>query len=81
MEREQIKEQLNMIIRDIFDDEKIVINENTTASDVEGWDSLMHITLLEVVEDEFGMKFSMKEISGVKNVGHMIDLIENHSVR
>ena len=45
------------------------------SADIEDWDSLTHITLLATVEEEFGMKFSMKAVQGMKNVGEMVDLI------
>ena len=42
---------------------------------MEGWDSLMHISLINAVQDEFGMKFAMKDVTGMKDVGQMVDLI------
>ena len=47
----------------------------TRAADIEDWDSLEHINLVAAVEEEFGMKFKMKEVSGMKNVGEMLDII------
>ncbi len=47
----------------------------STAADVEGWDSLRHITLIEAVEDEFDMRFQMNEVTGMKDVGEMVDII------
>ena len=44
-------------------------------SDIEGWDSLMHISLISAVEDEFDIKFSMKEVVNMENVGEMADII------
>lgn len=75
MSREEVLEKLQEIIRDVFDDEDIVITADTVASDVDGWDSLMHITLIGTVEDEFDIKFAMKDVVGMKNVGQMADLI------
>ena len=65
-------EKLNEIFRDIFDDDSLVITETTTANDVEDWDSIEHINLIDAVEKEFGMKFKMQEVSGMKNVGEMV---------
>ena len=59
----------------MFDDEDIVVNETTTADDIEDWDSLEHINLIVAVERHFGMKFSMGEVTGMKNVGAMADII------
>ncbi len=76
MERRFIFEKLNEIFRDIFDDETITVGEITTAADIEGWDSLTHINLLATIEDEFDIKFEMKDVVKMKNVGEMADLIE-----
>ena len=67
--------RLNDVFRDVFDDDTIVVNENTTADDIEDWDSIEHISLISSVEDDFGMRFSMGEVSGMNNVGEMIKLI------
>lgn len=75
MNRDQIFERLTAVFRDIFDDEDISIHDNTTAADIEDWDSLTHIMLLSAVEDEFDIKFDMKAVQGLKNVGEMVDLI------
>lgn len=52
-----------------------MINFGTTSSDIEGWDSLMQMNLIEMVEDEFNMRFDMDEVVGMENVGAMIDII------
>ena len=71
----EIYARLNEVFQDVFDDDGLTVNENTTAADVEDWDSLSHITLIAAVEDEFRMKFSMKEVVEMKNVGEMVALI------
>lgn len=78
MSREKILERVNEIFRDVFDDESIEVFENTTAEDVEDWDSLMHITLISEIESEFGFKFQMKDVVGMANVGEMLDIIEDN---
>ena len=77
MSKTEIFEKLNEIFRDVFDDEDLTVAESTTAADVEGWDSLTHIMLLSAIEDEFDIKFDMKAVQGLKNVGAMADLIES----
>ena len=74
MDRASIFEKLTEVFQDVFDDDSIALTDDTTAADIEDWDSLTHITLLATVE-EFGMKFSMKAVQGMKNVGEMVDLI------
>ena len=75
MSRDEVMERVADVIRDVFDDDQIQITDDTVAGDVEGWDSLMHITLIGTIEDEFDVKFAMKDVVGMKNVGQMVDLI------
>ena len=75
MNRETIYEKLNLIFRDVFDDDTIEVQDETTADDIEDWDSLEHINLVVAVEDVFHIKFNMGEVSKFKNVGEMVDLI------
>ena len=53
----------------MFDNDELVISDSTTADDIEAWDSLEHISLIAAVEKAFKMRFTMKEVSGMKNVG------------
>lgn len=76
MTREDILAKVNEIFWDVFDDESLEIDESTTADDIEDWDSLTHISLIESVESEFDFKFAMKDVVGMKNVGEMLDIIE-----
>ena len=75
MTRGEIFNKLTGVFRDVFDDETITIGEETTAADIDGWDSLEHINLIAAAEEEFGVKFSMGEVVTLKNVGQMVDLI------
>lgn len=75
MNKNEIIKRLTEVFRDIFDDDSIVITEKTTANDIDDWDSIEHINLIGAVEDEFSMRFKMREVSGMKNVGEMIDII------
>lgn len=74
MTRQEIFEKLNEVFSDVFDEE-ITVTDDTTASDIEGWDSLTHITLISEVEDTFDIKFAMKDVLGMQNVGQMADII------
>lgn len=77
MSREEVFEKLNEIFREYFDDDTIELTEETTADDIEDWDSLEHINLIVTIENEFGMKFSMGEVTTMKNVGEMVDIISD----
>jgi len=73
MNRTEILEKLNEVFHDVFDNNDIVVTEQTNANDIEEWDSLIHITLISAVEDEFDVSFDMKTVVSMKNVGDMID--------
>lgn len=75
MTRQEIFDTLNEVFSDVFD-EPLTVTDATTSADIAAWDSLTHITLISEVEDSFGMKFSMKDVLGMKNVGEMADIIE-----
>lgn len=75
MTREEAYERVNKVFRDIFDDETITVKDSTSSADIEDWDSLEHINLIVALEEEFGMKFTMGEITGMKDVGESVDLI------
>jgi acyl carrier protein len=75
MTTDEIKNKLTEIIRDVLDDETITLTRETTAKDVEDWDSLAHISIIVAVEKEFKAKFDLYDIKRLKNVGDMIDLI------
>jgi len=70
------QEQLNAIFCTVFDDNDIIITPETTANDIDGWDSLSHVNLITAVETAFGIRFSPKELLKQRNVGNMLTDIE-----
>ena len=75
MTREEDFEKMNEVFRDVFEDDDITVTDSTTAADIDGWDSLEHINLVNAIEQEFGIKFNMGQIVSMKNVGEMADII------
>ncbi|MCR5416407.1 MAG: acyl carrier protein [Pseudobutyrivibrio sp.] len=75
MTREGVFKELTEIFWDVFDDEDIELTDETTADDIEDWDSLEQINLVVACEKKFNIKFDMKEIQSLKNVGEMVDTI------
>ena len=71
-----ILDELQPIFHDVFDDDSIVVTEETNASIIEEWDSLSHIRLVAAIEKHFAVKFALGELQGLKNVGDMIELIQ-----
>ena len=68
-------ENLETIFRDVFDDEDILINVDTTANDIDEWDSLAQIRLILQIEKHFSLHFDASEIENLENVGQMVELI------
>lgn len=75
MEKTQILADVQEIMRDVFDLEDLVITEETSASDIEEWDSLSHIRLVVAIEKKYGIKFGYGVLNKMKNVGEMLDYI------
>lgn len=78
MTRQEINEKLNSVFQEVFNNNDLTVTDATIASDVDGWDSIAHLTLMSSVEDAFSIEFSLGEINGFNNVGQLISAIENH---
>lgn len=75
MSREEVFEKVTEIFRDVFDDDELEIGDSTNSEDIEDWDSLEHIQLIVAMEKEFKLKFDIKTVNSLENVGQMVDLI------
>jgi acyl carrier protein len=77
--------QLQEVFCRVFGDDEIVLNRETTAADIDGWDSMMTINLMIAIEKRFQIRFAAAEIAGIKadgqNLGNLIDLIEKKTHR
>jgi acyl carrier protein len=75
----QLLQDVTQVVRTVFADDEIVLSETSTAEDVEGWDSLMHLNIMIALEKRFGIRFSTAEISQMKeegqNIGSLLSLI------
>lgn len=71
MDDQTIMAGLTDIFHDLFSDDSIVLTPETTADDIEGWDSIKHISLIVAVEDHWGIKMKSAEIDMLKNVGDL----------
>ena len=76
MEKGEIVSRLTPIFRDVFDNDALVVSEGMTAADVPTWDSLSNINMIIAVEKAFGVKFSIKDVRNLKNVGELLELIK-----
>lgn len=76
MDNSEIVSRLTPIFRDVFNDDALVVSEGMTAADVPTWDSLSNINMIVSVEKAFGVKFSIKDVRALKNVGELLALIK-----
>jgi acyl carrier protein len=72
---EDIVNRLNTIFRQVFEDTSIEVTREMTSGDLENWDSLSHVTMIVAVEEQFGVKFTLRELVAMKNVGDLIDCL------
>jgi acyl carrier protein len=75
MERTIIVTRLTEVFRKVFNNSNLELNDDLTASHVENWDSLSHMILISEIENAFQVKFKLKELNKMRNVGEMIDLL------
>ena len=73
----EIYARLTDILRDVFDDDAVIATPTLTAAEVPEWDSLAHVRLILAVQKAFGVKFSAAQVSTLKNVGDLADLIHS----
>ncbi len=71
----EILEQLTEVFQMVFEDDEIEIDRDTTADDIDGWDSMSHMTLLMAIEEDFEIEFEEWEVINLSDVGELIDLI------
>ena len=76
MERAEIINELTVVFRKIFSDQTLVLSDDMTANDVDNWDSLSHMLLISEIENYFSIKFNLRELNKLKNVGVLIDFID-----
>ena len=75
MEKPEILNEITKIVRQVLEDDEIVLTEEKTAKEVQGWDSLNHIQIITAIEKHFKIKFKLTEILDFKNIGMMCETI------
>jgi acyl carrier protein len=75
MTEPEIYDALNQVFRQVLEDETIVLTKDTTAEDVDGWDSMNHIFIVAELEKRFGLKFRAAEMEELKNAGELVSLL------
>jgi acyl carrier protein len=75
MERTVVVSKLTKIFRTVFNNESLILSGELTANDVGNWDSLSHMLLITEIENVFSIKFKLKDLNKMRNVGEMIEII------
>ena len=75
MEKTEIISKLTEIFQKVFNDDSLVLSNKLTANDIDRWDSLSHMILITEIEKSYSIKFRLKDLNKMKNVGDMIDII------
>ena len=73
--------EMQEVFQSVFEDDTLEITRATTAKNVQGWDSLTHVTLLVTLEQRFKIRFKSSEVADLKNVGELLDVVERHRNR
>jgi acyl carrier protein len=76
VDKAEVQSQVRDILADVLDLPDLTVTEQTTAEDVEGWDSFNHINIVVALESRFGIKFHTAEVEELRNVGDLMELVE-----
>ena len=76
MTKEAILENVNKSFTKILEHSNFELNENTTANDVDGWESITHMMIITEIENTFNIKFKLMDLMNMDNIGHLITTIE-----
>jgi acyl carrier protein len=80
MTMDEIRQQIQEVFRDVFEDDDFILRDDMTAADVEGWDSLTHVNLIIAIEKKLGIRFATAEISRLndhgQNVGSLLEMVK-----
>ena len=77
MQNTDLYRTLTEIFREVFDDDTIVLTPETTAADINGWDSMAHVGLMVAIESRMNVRFKSSELEAMHNVGHLADVLEH----
>lgn len=77
MSKFEILEKIKNTILSVLKHDDFEMRDDLTASDVPGWDSLSHINIISEIEDAFGIRFKLKELNKMKNMGTLVALVQS----
>ncbi len=77
MEISTIKERISNVLTTILEHSNFEMHDELTAKDVDGWDSLSHMMIITKIEEEFGIRFKLRELNKLKNMGALVSLVQS----
>jgi acyl carrier protein len=77
MEKAEIAEKIRAVVASVVKHENFVMTDELKASDVEGWDSLTHMVIITSIEEQFKIRFRLKELNKLQNIGSLVELIQS----
>jgi acyl carrier protein len=77
MEKKEIAEKIRKILTIVLKHEIFELKDELTAGEIEGWDSLSHISIISEIEEEFKIRFKLKELNKLKNIGSLIEIVQS----
>jgi acyl carrier protein len=69
---DKIHTELQDVFRRVFGDDELVIEDTTTSTDIDGWDSMAHINLVIAIEKRFGIKFAAGELAAMRGADQSV---------
>ena len=75
-----ILNRLQTVFKTFFKNESIHLTKTTTAEDIENWDSITHLNLINEIENQFGISFTFEEILKMKNIGELVEIISSKGI-
>ncbi len=75
MNKKEILQEVEKLCREVCDNSSIVLDEATSAKDVDEWDSFAHVSLIMSIEKHYGIRFALGELQDLKNVGELVHMI------
>jgi len=76
-----LEKRLEEVFQEVFDDDDLVLTDETTANDIPAWDSVAHINLMFSIEQTFGVRFNGNELAQFKNIGELKAFLMNNGNR
>lgn len=77
MDKSLVLQEINKICQRVFRNESLIVTETTAAKDVDGWDSISNLFLIDELEKNFNMKFELDDILNAQNIGDLATVISN----